>query len=90
MATHFLVPWKRGWSQGPLDFPQRSRQQAAEDLLWIIERCANCADMIGRSTYKALMAIFNQQCFVSEGKVVVKTETDGAQGATTTGTRNRG
>ena len=33
--------------------------------------------MIGRSTYKALMAIFNQQCVVSEGKVVVKTETDG-------------
>ncbi|MGO9913248.1 MAG: hypothetical protein ACLQIB_00820 [Isosphaeraceae bacterium] len=46
--------------------------------------------MIGRSTYKALMAIFNQQCVVSEGKVVVKTETDGSQGATTTGTRNRG
>jgi len=46
--------------------------------------------MIGRSTYKALMAIFNQQRGVSEGKVVVKTEADGAQGATTTGTRNRG
>ena len=33
---------------------QRSRQQAAEDLLWVIERFANCADMTGRSSYKAL------------------------------------
>ena len=39
--------------------------------------------MIGRSTYKALMAIFNQQCGVSEGKVVEKADTGGAQGATT-------
>ena len=46
--------------------------------------------MIGRSTYKALMAIFNQQRGVSEGKIVEKTETGGAHGATTTGTRNRG
>jgi len=52
---------------GPPTSPQRSRQQAAEDLLWIIERFANCAEMIGRSTYKALIAIFNRQCEVSEG-----------------------
>ena len=44
---------------------QRSRQQAAEDLLWVIERFANCADMTGRSTYKALVTIFSQQCEVS-------------------------
>jgi len=61
----FLAPGKRGW---PPTSPQRSRQQAAEDLPWIIERFANCADMIGRSTYKALVAIFNRQCEVSEGK----------------------
>ena len=36
---------------------QRSRQQAAEDLLWVIERFANCADMTGRSSYKALVTI---------------------------------
>ncbi len=82
-ARYFLAPGKRGWSQRPLNSPQRSRQQAAEDLLWIIERCANCADMIGRSTYKALMAIFNQQCGVREGKVVEKADTGAAQGATT-------
>jgi len=56
---------------------QRSRQQAAEDLLWVIERCANCADMTGRSTYKALVTIFSQQCEVSAGKVVVKAQTGG-------------
>ena len=56
---------------------QRSRQQAAEDLLWIIEHFANCADMTGRSTYKALVTIFSQQCEVSAGKVVVKAKTGG-------------
>jgi len=33
--------------------------------------------MIGRSTYKALVTIFNEQCGVSEGKVVVKAKTGG-------------
>jgi hypothetical protein len=56
---------------------QRSRQQAAEDLLWIIERFANCADMADRTSYKALVTIFKQQCEVSEGKVVVRAKTGG-------------
>jgi hypothetical protein len=56
---------------------QRSRQQVAEDLLWIIEHFANCADMTGRSSYKAMVTIFSQQCEVSEGKVVVKAKTGG-------------
>jgi hypothetical protein len=56
---------------------QRSRQQAAEDLLFIIEQFANCADMTGRSSYKALVTIFSQQCEVSEGKVAVKAKTGG-------------
>jgi hypothetical protein len=64
---------------GPKDAEsrQRSRQQAAEDLLWTIERFANCADMAGRTSYKALVTIFNQQCETSEGKVVVKAKTGG-------------
>ena len=33
--------------------------------------------MTGRSTYKALVTIFNPQCEVSEGKVVVKAKTGG-------------
>jgi Transposase DDE domain len=56
---------------------QRSRQQAAEDLLWIIERFAKCADMVARTSYKALVTIFRQQCELSEGKVVVKAKTGG-------------
>jgi hypothetical protein len=56
---------------------QRSRQQAAEDLCWIIEHFANCADMTGRSSYKALVTIFGQQCELSDGKVVVKAKTGG-------------
>jgi hypothetical protein len=56
---------------------QRSRQQAAADLLWIINRFADCADMTGRTSYKALVTIFNQQCEQSEGKVVVKAKTGG-------------
>jgi Transposase DDE domain len=56
---------------------QRSRQQAAEDLCWIIEHFANCPDMTGRSSYKALVTIFSQQCELSAGKVVVKAKTGG-------------
>jgi hypothetical protein len=56
---------------------QRSRQQAAEDLLWVIEHFAKCAGMTGRTSYKALVTIFNQQCELSEGKVVVKAKTGG-------------
>ena len=70
----FLAPEKREWLPNS---PQRSRQPAAEDLPWIIERFANCADMIGRSTYRALVAIFNRQCEVREGKVVVKAKAGG-------------
>jgi hypothetical protein len=56
---------------------QRSRQQVAEDLQWIIEHFAQCADMTGRSSYKAMVTIFSQQCEVSDGKVVVKAKTGG-------------
>ncbi len=56
---------------------QRSRRQAAEDLLWIIDHFADCPDMTGRSSYKALVTIFGQQCEMSEGKVVVKAQTGG-------------
>jgi len=56
---------------------QRSRQQVAEDLQWIIEHFARCADMTGRSSYKAMVTIFSQQCEVSDGKVVVKAKTGG-------------
>jgi hypothetical protein len=56
---------------------QRSRQQVAEDLQWIIDHFAKCADMTGRSSYKAMVTIFSQQCEVIDDKVVVKAKTGG-------------
>ena len=55
----------------------RCRQQAAEDLRFIIDRFAECGDLANRSTYKSLITIFDQQCALSGGKVVVKTKTGG-------------
>jgi hypothetical protein len=56
---------------------QRSRQQAAEDLLGIIERFADSPALTGRSTYKAMVTIFHQQCEVTDDRVVVKAKTGG-------------
>jgi hypothetical protein len=55
----------------------RCRQQAAEDLHFLIRRFAERADHTARSTYKALITIFGQQCELSDDKVVVKTKTGG-------------
>jgi hypothetical protein len=57
---------------------ERSRQQVAEDLLWVIEHFADCAHMIARPSYKALQTIFNQQCEVVEGKVTVRANPGGS------------
>lgn len=56
---------------------KQSRQQAAEDLLWLIEHFADCAEITNRSSYKALVTIFGQQCTTEEGKVVMKAKTGG-------------
>jgi Transposase DDE domain len=55
----------------------RCRQQAAEDLDFVISRFADCPETANRSTYKALVAIFGQQCERSDGKVVVKAKPGG-------------
>jgi hypothetical protein len=55
----------------------RCRQQAAEDLHFLITRFATRADLTNRSTYKALITIFDQQCESSGETVVVKTRTGG-------------
>ena len=55
----------------------RCRQQAAEDLRFVIDRFADHADLANRSTYKALVTIFDQQCELSGDKVVVKAKTGG-------------
>jgi Transposase DDE domain len=55
----------------------RCRQQVAEDLHFVITRFADRADLTNRSTYKALITIFGQQCELSGEKVIVKTKTGG-------------
>jgi len=55
----------------------RCRQQAAEDLHFIIARFADHAELANRSTYKVLVKIFEQQCELSGDTVVVKTKTGG-------------
>jgi hypothetical protein len=54
----------------------RSRQKAAEDLLFVIERFADCAELNNRSTYKMLRTIFDQQCLVVDGEVTVQKKPD--------------
>ena len=56
---------------------QRSRQQVAEDLLWVIEHFADQPTMTGRQSYKALQTIFNQQCEIVAGKVTVRDKPGG-------------
>jgi len=55
----------------------RCRQQVAEDLHFLISRFADIAEITNRSSYKALVTIFSQQCELSDEKVVVKTKTGG-------------
>lgn len=55
----------------------RCRQQAAEDLHFLITHFAERADLTNRSTYKALVTIFGQQCELRGETVVVKTKTGG-------------
>src|SRR3954447_17623782 len=55
----------------------RCRQQAAEDLRFVIDHFADRGDLTNRSTYQALIVIFDQQCELSGGEVVVKARTGG-------------
>jgi hypothetical protein len=55
----------------------RCRQQAAEDLHFLITRFAERAELTSRSSYKALVTIFDQQCEWHEEKVVVKSQPGG-------------
>ncbi|MBA3583771.1 MAG: transposase [Gemmatimonadetes bacterium] len=55
----------------------RCRQQAAEDLRFVIDGFADRGDLANRSTYQALLSLFDQQCESSAGKVVVKAQTGG-------------
>ena len=59
------------------DARARYRQQAAEDLHFLITRFADRPDHTNRSTYQALITIFGQQCELSGEKIVVKAKTGG-------------
>lgn len=54
------------------------RQQVAEDLLWLIEHFADNPRFNDRKTYKDMVQIFDQQCEVEAGVVIVKKKTGGA------------
>ena len=55
----------------------RSRQQVAEDLLLLSERFADRTGINGRTSYTSLVKIFQQQCEVVGGRVVVIAKTGG-------------
>jgi len=55
----------------------RCRQQAAEDLRFVIDHFADRSDLAKRSTYQVLITIFDQQCELSDGKIVVKAKPGG-------------
>lgn len=59
------------------DARARYRQQAAEDLNFVITHFANRYDHTTRSTYKAMLTIFGQQCEIRDDKIVVKAKTGG-------------
>ena len=55
----------------------RSKQQVAEDMLLLVERFADHGTINGRTSYTSLVRIFQQQCEVVEGRVVVMAKTGG-------------
>lgn len=55
----------------------RARQQVAEDMRWLVDRFADDPAFQSRSSYRALVQVFEQQCAVEEDRVVVKKKTGG-------------
>jgi len=69
-------------SQGKLFADDRSgrkqlRQTVAEDLLFLVSRFAEKADVTRRTGYKALQRVLEEQCEVMEEQVVLKEKTGG-------------
>ncbi len=60
-----------------LEARARCRHQAADDLRFVIDRFADRPDLGNRSTYKAMVTIFGQQCELIGEKVAVKAQTGG-------------
>ena len=55
----------------------KSRRQVAEDMHFLIARFENRKDLANRSTFKNMVAIFNQQCEVVEKKVAIRAQVGG-------------
>lgn len=53
------------------------RQTVAEDLFFLVERYSGDQKITGRSTYKAMCRILEEQCDIDCGKVAVKSRTGG-------------
>jgi len=53
------------------------RQQAAEDMHFIIRHFGDKAEYNGKDTYKAVERIFYEQCHVHEDRVIIKQKTGG-------------
>jgi hypothetical protein len=56
---------------------QRARQQAAEDMYFLIEHFAADAGMTQRSSYQSMVLIFQQQCTVVDGQIQLQARTGG-------------
>lgn len=56
----------------------RARQEVAEDMRLLVDRFADDTTFQNRSSYQALVKVFEQQCVVEEGRVAVKKKTGGA------------
>ena len=55
----------------------RLRGQVAEDLLFLTERFADDGAVNGRTTYKNLVRVFEEQCEIADGSVGVKAHPGG-------------
>jgi hypothetical protein len=66
-----------GWKTLDDDGVRQLRQQIAEDLAWLVEHFRRDKQHHGRSTYQALLTVFEQQCEVIDDKVQVRAKTGG-------------
>ena len=62
----------KNWEFGGGKDGQISREQVAEDMLWLIHRFADVPEVSKRPSFKDLVRVFEEQCEVREQKVAVR------------------
>jgi len=62
----------KNWEFGGGKDGRLSREQAGEDMLWLIRRFAEEAEVNSRTSFKDLVRVFEEQCEVREEKVAVR------------------